>query len=104
MRLLLILAAAPLAASATAAPAPPSAYPDVRQAAENRECRGRADVHRADAVLQTKPAKPQRLGELPPGQMVLTVWREFDRCPERVIVGQRYGFEPQEPAGAARRR
>jgi len=36
--------------------------------------------------------------------MVLTVWRQFDRCPEPVIVGQRYGFDPQADGGAARRR
>ena len=98
MRLLLILAAAPLAASATAAPAPPSDYPQVRNAIERRHCAGRANVHPADSIRQTKP---QRLGELPPGQMMLTVWREVDGCPVPVIAGQRFGFEPQ---GTGRRR
>ena len=51
-------------------------------------CR-RLEVHPADT---RSGGKVNRLGELPPGQLVLTVFRQVDGCHEPVIVGQGYGF------------
>ncbi len=55
------------------------------------DCR-RPDVHLADS----NKGKFNRLGELPPGQLELTVVREVEGCNEPVIV--RYGYGLAAPA------
>ncbi|HEX8578419.1 MAG TPA: hypothetical protein VF655_02345 [Allosphingosinicella sp.] len=48
----------------------------------------RADVHQADTP---KPAEARKLGELPPGDLILSVYNEVDGCVVPMIV--RYGDE-----------
>ena len=89
---LVILAAMVIAMPASAAPPPPGAAqaPASRPVEPVRielpQCRIRFNVVPADL-----PAPPpvRRLGELPPGDTVLAVYREVEGCPEPVIV--RYG-------------
>ena len=81
MRLLilpLILAALPASAAAPASDA----------------CK-RADLHRAETP---KPAQSRKLGELPPGDLILSVYNQVEGCMEPVIV--RYG-DGRGPAPAA---
>ena len=52
------------------------------------DCR-RSDLHPAESVGK---GRFNRLGELPPGQFVLTVYREVDGCPDPLIVGQPIGL------------
>jgi hypothetical protein len=49
-------------------------------------------VHPADSAV--KPGS-KRLGELPPGQLVLTVYRLENGCPKPVIVRQNIGAQPR---------
>jgi hypothetical protein len=46
------------------------------------------------AGSQVKPG-PKRLGELPAGQIVLTVYQEENGCPKPVIVRQGVGVQPR---------
>jgi hypothetical protein len=55
----------------------------------------RADVHEAEAP---KPAESRKLGELPPGDVILSVYTQVGGCMEPMIV--RYG-EGRGPAPAA---
>jgi hypothetical protein len=55
----------------------------------------RPDVHAAEAP---KPAESRKLSELPPGDLILSVFNHVDGCMEPVIV--RYG-EGRGPAPAA---
>ena len=41
-------------------------------------------------------SRPRRLGELPPGDLQLTVMREVDGCHEPVIVRQGFGAAGEE--------
>jgi len=54
----------------------------------------RPDVHQAEAP---KAAESRKLGELPPGDLILTVYREVDGCIDPLIV--RYG-DGRAPAPA----
>lgn len=49
--------------------------------------------------------QPRRLGELPPGELSLTVAREVNGCPEPTVVARGYGagFEPRQNEGRSRR-
>lgn len=38
----------------------------------------------------------KRLGELPPGQVVLTVYRSENGCPKPVVVRQNVGSSPRK--------
>lgn len=79
MRLLIVTAAL----VATAAPAADYKAPP-------KHCPGA--IHPADS-----PGKLsiKRLGELPPGQLVLTVYRDENGCPKPVIVRQNIGSQPR---------
>ncbi|HEX8191712.1 MAG TPA: hypothetical protein VF552_02325 [Allosphingosinicella sp.] len=46
---------------------------------------------RRDATGPAATSRPRRLGELPPGDLQLTVMREVDGCREPVIVRQNFG-------------
>lgn len=92
MRLLIlaaVLAAPSSVSSAAGAPAPAvpadRALPGARSATSTQDCR------RPDVILADAPAAPEakRLGELPPGDLILSVYREVDGCMAPVIV--RYG-------------
>jgi hypothetical protein len=83
MRLLilpLILTALP----AAAAPKGDAAVQPV-QSMPGNTCK-RADLHLADTP---KRAESRKLGELPPGDLILSVYNHVDGCMEPVIV--RYG-------------
>lgn len=110
MRLVLALVALAIPLSSSAAhPATEAMASPVRSGAlpiGGSNCR-RPDVHPADSASK---ARFNRLGELPPAQMILTVVREIDGCQEPVIVGQDYGFAsplqnrpPAQPLPQARR-
>ena len=98
MRVILALAALaiPLASSPAHGPAAKSAASPLQSDATplgGPGCR-RPGVLPADSAAK---GEFNRLGELPPGQMVLTVFREVNGCPEPVIVGRNYGFGLQTP-------
>jgi hypothetical protein len=95
MRLLLVLAALAVPFASTPARTS-SAEPEMRAGASAKPFRDLADcrrpgIHPAEMINK---GEFSRLGELPPGQLVLTVFREVDGCPEPLIVRQGYGFGP----------
>ena len=51
---------------------------------------------RRDAGSTPATSRPRRLGELPPGDLQLTVMREIEGCQEPVIVRQGFGAFPEE--------
>ncbi len=55
--------------------------------ARRLECPDQPILHNASG---TADARARRLGDLPPANHVLTVYREVERCPVPVIV--RYGI------------
>ena len=99
MRLLILAAALAAPSSVSSAPAappqavsPPGAPPAPISGRFTENCR-RPDVIPADV-----PATPEakRLGELPPGDLILTVYREVDGCMEPMIVRYGEGRGPQD--------
>ena len=99
MRLLIALAA--IAVPSASAPAhmpsgrdstivPPAQDPRVKPLRGGANCR-RPDVHLIEREKGRK-GKFNRLGELPPAQLMLTVYREVDGCSEPVIVRHGYGL------------
>jgi hypothetical protein len=93
MRLLvlpLLLAALPT----TAAPPPvvpaPSPPVDATALRAGDRC-GRSDFHRAETP---GPAEHSKLGDLPPGDTLLAVYRQVDGCLEPVIVRYGDGWAP----------
>jgi hypothetical protein len=86
MRLALVALALTLpAASSAEAPVPPKAG---RVAAPARLCS--QDLKARDA-LSPRGVSLRRLGELPPGDLALTVVNRVGDCIEPVVVRQRYG-------------
>jgi hypothetical protein len=81
MRLLILAAAALAATSAMAAT-------DIKLGKE--QCK----VGPRTAEGGESPAS-KRLGELPPGQLLLAVYREENGCPKPVIVRQNVGSQPR---------
>lgn len=109
MRLLIALAALaiPFASSPAHGPGAPAA-----RTAEAAKPLGRANCPRSNFHYADKKGKAEsrRLGELPPGDLILAVVRNVDGCQEPVIVRQNYGFdglrdggEPERPRLRARR-
>jgi hypothetical protein len=86
MRLALValVLALPAASSAEA----PAARPAAKAAAPGRICSDAMRVRQAGS-----PAAPQlrRLGELPPGNLTLTVVNQVGDCIEPVVVRQGFG-------------
>ena len=98
MRLLIALAAVavPFASTPAHTPSggdstivPPAQDPRVKPLRGGANCR--PDVHLIDKD-QGRKGKFNRLGELPPAQLMLTVYREVDGCSEPVIVRHGYGL------------
>jgi hypothetical protein len=76
-------AAGPSPAKASAdAPAPARTVP-------SRICRDDIELRHARSP---EPAKPKRLGELPPGDLTLAVVNQVGDCMEPVIVRQGFGL------------
>lgn len=93
MRLLFVLAAIAIPFAASPAHSPSASDPRVKPLGGRATC-ARADLHQADRI---EKGEFKRLGELPPGQVVLTVYREVQGCHEPVIVGRNYGFDGFDP-------
>jgi hypothetical protein len=94
MRLLilpLILTALPASAAPKEEPAVQFDDPIARPSSD--ACK-RPDLDQAETP---KPARSQKLGELPPGDLILSVYNQVDGCMEPVIV--RYG-DGRAPAPA----
>ncbi|HEX9954801.1 MAG TPA: hypothetical protein VGB48_06255 [Allosphingosinicella sp.] len=95
MILPLLLAALPASAAPKAAPeAPVVQIPDPIARPLSDTCK-RADLHQAETPKQPRSSK---LGDLPPGDVILSVYNQVDGCMEPVIV--RYG-DGRGPAPAA---
>ena len=82
MRALILVAALVIpAATPAAAPAPPTA---VRVIGPLQPiCPVDLKVR---PLKRGESARPERLGELPPGELIYAVWRKVDGCVEPVIV------------------
>jgi hypothetical protein len=94
MRLLILpLMLAALPASAAPREVPAAQFDDPVARASGDTCK-RADLHQAE---RPKPARSRKLGELPPGDVILSVYNQVDGCMEPVIV--RYG-DGRAPAPA----
>jgi hypothetical protein len=88
-----ILALLPLTAAAS--PAPPAHRSHAASATAKCDRFGR--MERADALGQA-PLRARRLGDLPPGDLHLTVDRRINGCHQPVIVRQNIGgaaFRPR---------
>ena len=80
--LLLALSTVPAAAQ----PAP--AQPLQADRSERKAC---PDMGPRIATLLRKGVRPQRLDELPPGRLELSVFRMVDGCPIPAVVRERVG-------------
>jgi hypothetical protein len=92
MRLLilpLMLTALPAAAAPVEAPSSPITDRLARAAGDT--CK-RPDVHQAETLARVEARK---LAELPPGDLILSVFHEVDGCMEPVIVRYGDGSAPQ---------
>ena len=85
-----------LIATAAASPQPPPAQP-AAPAAPNSERKCMSLGPQVAAILR-KGVRPQRLDELPPGRLELTVMRVVDGCPQPAVIRENIG-----PAPARRR-
>ena len=97
MRLLIPVAL--IAAPAASAPPAPGAPPP---AAWKAEC---PDFPRVVPADGSGKAQPKKLAELPPGDLILGVYRQENGCPRPVIVRHGYGSvevpaAPRSPAPA----
>ena len=91
MRLAFLALALTLPAASSALPAPPAAQAPHRlggSATPSRICR---DDMKVRPIRSPEVAKPRRLGELPPGDLTLTVLNRVGDCIEPVIVRQGIG-------------
>ena len=98
MRLAILAAALalPVGAALAVPPAPQSAHNPNKFAGARLDC----VANRVHHARPGTPARFNRLGDLPPGDLQLAVVRQVDGCQEPVIVRQGYGAF----AGPERRR
>jgi hypothetical protein len=91
MRLIVAMSLAllPLAAAATPAPQAPQA-PQANGASAPAKCDRFGRMDQA-SVLRLPDPQAQRLDQLPPGDLHLTVEREVNGCHEAVIVRENIG-------------
>ena len=82
------LALLPLTA-ASATPTPPSAHA-ASAAAAPAKCNRFGRMEQASALNHPGP-RPQRLDQLPPGDLHLTVERQINGCHQPVVVRQNIG-------------
>lgn len=80
--LLIAMLAAPVPTATTA----PNA--SSRPAPSAKSC---PDLGPRIATVLRKTVRPQRLDELPPGRLELTVMRELDNCPIPVVIREGIG-------------
>ena len=81
-----------LLTTSAASPQPPAALP-VDPAAPNAERKCMSLGPQAAAILR-KGVRPQRLDELPPGRLELTVMRVVDGCPQPAVIRENIGPTP----------
>lgn len=97
MRLAFLALALTIPAASSALPAaPPSAAPHrlAYGAAAARFC---GDEMKVRPIRSPEGAKARRLGELPPGDLTLTVLNRVGDCIEPVVVRQGYGAVDGRP-------
>jgi hypothetical protein len=70
------------------------AIPSSLAASEVKIGKEQCKVGARTAVGSEKPSS-RKLGELPPAQLVLTVYREENGCPKPVIVRHNIGAQPR---------
>jgi hypothetical protein len=95
MRLLilpLMLAALPAAAAPDEARVPPRVQSSAGPLSDT--CK-RPDLHQAETP---RAAETRKLGELPPGDVILSVYNQVDGCMEPVIVRYGDGRAPMPPS------
>jgi hypothetical protein len=81
----------PAASSALPAASPPHAAASYRGAGAAMPARLCRDDMKARPIRSPDAARPKRLGELPPGDLTLTVINRVGDCIEPVIVRQGVG-------------
>ncbi|HEX8668936.1 MAG TPA: hypothetical protein VF727_11270 [Allosphingosinicella sp.] len=89
--LLLISAASPAAAPVKAPAQLPVEPPAQAIPGQTASADARCQDFRVRTIRETAPPKASRLGELPDGKLVLSVWQEIGGCVEPVIVRQGIG-------------
>jgi hypothetical protein len=94
MRLAFLALALTVPAASSALPAAPPTSPETGQrlAQSGAPARICGDELRVRPVRSPQPAKPRRLGDLPPGDLTLTVLNRVGECIEPVTVRQGYGL------------
>ncbi len=80
MRLPLILALIALCSPADPAPRPAPAVENPRLSVTSRCANATTQFARTGSVHRGKPARPEKLTELPPGQTYAAVYRLVDGC------------------------
>jgi hypothetical protein len=100
MRLLFALAAVAAPFASAPAQSPSADDPRARPLGGRTDCRPPM-VRPADREWK---GELRRLGELPPGQLTLTVFREVDGCPDPLIVRYGIGSPEARPPSADRQR
>ncbi|HEX8512701.1 MAG TPA: hypothetical protein VF688_06290 [Allosphingosinicella sp.] len=88
LALALTVSAASSALPATPSPAAQAAERVVHSAMPSRFCR---DDLKVRPIRSPQAARPRRLGELPPGDLTLTVLNRVGECIEPVTVRQGFG-------------
>jgi hypothetical protein len=84
MRLLVISALLLLPVAAAAEPPKVAGPPVFKPLPAKKQCA--SNVHRADVIGKVEG---KRLGELPPGMLYFTVWRNVNGCPDPLIARYR---------------
>lgn len=80
---------AAIIAASLAAASPATTPPAVSNPlAAPAHCDSKYGLHRADSAGE---ARFKRLDELPPANLILTVYREIDRCPAPIVVRANIG-------------
>jgi hypothetical protein len=95
MRLTPFMLAALLSAASSAAQPPAPARPPIAVPPSLGTGTCLSDLRR-DAASRPGASRPRHLGELPPGDLQLTVMREIEGCREPVIVRQGFGAVREE--------
>ena len=81
-----------LIATSATSPQPPPAQPAAPSAPNSeRKC---MSLGPQIAAILRKGVRPQRLDELPPGRLELTVLREVDGCPQPAVIRENIGPVP----------
>jgi len=94
MRLAVFALALTLPAASSALPASSPPHRPAASAVPSRLC---GDAMKVRPIRSPEAAKPRRLGELPPGDLTLTVLNRVGDCIEPATVRQGYGALDSRP-------